>query len=110
MRNVLDKICREYQNAHFVFNNPFPKILPLLDHAEMYCRAGRATDDNMTHALCVLDSLGFKHTLRICSTYCFYTGTMVTRKRLMLRCAYIACLFMVYQFLFFHGMVLDYGF
>jgi hypothetical protein len=25
MRNVSDKICRENQNTHFMFNNNFPK-------------------------------------------------------------------------------------
>jgi len=95
MRNVSDKICRECQNTHFRFNNFPPKILPLRDNVEIYCRAGQATGDNMTHALYFLDSIGFKHTLRICSTYCFSTGTMVTRKRLMLRYAYVACLFVV---------------
>jgi len=27
----------------------------------------------------MLDNLGYRHTLRICSTYCFYTATVVTR-------------------------------
>jgi len=37
---------------------------------EKYCRAGQATDD-MAHALCILDTEDYKHTLRICNTYCF---------------------------------------
>ena len=28
MRNVSDKVCRENQNTHFVFNNFFSKIVP----------------------------------------------------------------------------------
>ena len=30
MRNVSDKICRENQNTHFIFNNFFPKIVPFM--------------------------------------------------------------------------------
>jgi len=36
----------------------------------------------MVHALCVLDTYGYKHTLRIRNTYCFSKITMVTRTRL----------------------------
>ena len=34
----------------------FSKIYRLWDNVEKYCRAGQATDDNMTHAQCVLDN------------------------------------------------------
>ena len=34
----------------------------------------QATDDNMAHVLCMLDS---KHTLTLHNTYCFSTATMV---------------------------------
>jgi len=30
MRSVSDKSGREYQNAHFMFNNIFPKIVPFM--------------------------------------------------------------------------------
>jgi hypothetical protein len=45
----------------------FPKI-------EYLKKNGRATwpaDDSMTHARCMLDTLGYKHTLRICNTIAF---------------------------------------
>jgi len=29
----------------------------------------------------MLDTKGYRHTLRICNTYCFSTATVVTRKR-----------------------------
>jgi len=29
---------------------------------EKYCRAGQATDDNMAHAHCMLDTLGYQYT------------------------------------------------
>jgi hypothetical protein len=38
---------------------------------EKYCRAGQATDDNMAHAHCVLNTEDYKHTIRIYNTYCF---------------------------------------
>jgi len=46
---------------------------------EKYDNARQATDDNMAHAHCVLCTKGYKHTPRICNTYCFSTTTMVAR-------------------------------
>jgi hypothetical protein len=47
----------------------------------MWNRAGQVTYDNMAHAHCKLDVLGYKHTLKICNTYFFSTATMVAHKR-----------------------------
>ena len=33
---------------------------------EKNCRSGQATDDNMVHAHCMLDTEGYKHTFRLC--------------------------------------------
>jgi hypothetical protein len=44
--------------------------------------AEQATGDNMAHAHCILDSWGYKHTLRMCNSYCFSTATVVARTRL----------------------------
>ena len=33
-----------------------------LCNVKKYCRAGQATDNNMTHAHCMLDTKGYKHT------------------------------------------------
>ena len=41
-----------------------------------------ATDDSMEHAYCMMDTYGYKHTLRICNTYCFSNATTVARTRL----------------------------
>ena len=51
---------------------------------EKCCRAGQATDDNMAYEHCTLDTkgYGYKHTLRICNTYCSSTATIVARTRL----------------------------
>ena len=59
---------------------------------EKYCRAGKATDDNMAHAHCMLDTQGYKHTLRICNAYCFSTTTMVPRTRLYVTSRYVTSL------------------
>ena len=58
MRNVSDKICTENQNTHFVFSNFFffRKSCCLWDNVEKCCRAGQATDGNMVHVHCMLDT------------------------------------------------------
>jgi hypothetical protein len=47
-----------------------------------YSQTGHRRRDNRAHTLCMPDNLGYKHTLRICNTYCFSTATVVRRKRL----------------------------
>jgi len=44
---------------------------------EKYCRVEQATDDNMAHAQCMLDTYDYTLRLRICSMYCFSTATML---------------------------------
>jgi len=57
MRNVSDKTCRENQNPNFVFSNFFFENLGVYEMKwKKYCRAGQATDDNMAHAHCMLDT------------------------------------------------------
>ena len=56
----------------------FRKSCCLWDNVEKYCRAGQATDDSIAHAHCMLDTKGYKHTLRICNNYCFPTAILVT--------------------------------
>jgi hypothetical protein len=58
---------------------------------EKYCTPGQATDDNMAHAHCTLDTKGYRHTLRICNTYCFSIATMVARTRFIVT-LYVHCL------------------
>ena len=45
-------------------------------------RAGQATDYDIAHAHCMLDTYGYRHTLTICNIYCFSRATMAARKRL----------------------------
>ena len=48
---------RENQNTHFMLSNFFfLKSCRLWDKAEKHCRAGQTTNDNMAHALCMLDN------------------------------------------------------
>ena len=48
---------RENQNTHFRLNNSFffRKILAFM-RGEKECTAGQATDDNMAHEHCMLDT------------------------------------------------------
>jgi hypothetical protein len=69
----------------------FRKSCRLWDNVEKYCRAEQATDDNMAHAHCMLDTQGYKHTHRICNTYCFSTATVVAGTRLNVT-LYVHCL------------------
>jgi len=39
-------------------------------------------DDIVVYAHCMLDTYGYRHTLRICNTHCFSTATMVAQTRL----------------------------
>ena len=80
MWNISDKSCGENQ-THFVLGTffVFRKSCRLWHNVEKSCRPGLATDDNMTHGNVKLDTLGYEHTLGICSTHCFSTVTMDAR-------------------------------
>ena len=58
MKNVWNKkLERSPKNTHFIFNDFFfRKSCRLWDNVEKYCTAGQATDDNIAHALCMLDT------------------------------------------------------
>jgi hypothetical protein len=60
----------------------FRKSCRLWDNVEKYCTAKQAIDDNMAHALCMLDTSVYKHPLRIRNTYCSSPATTVARMRL----------------------------
>ena len=65
---VVDKI-----KAHILGSILFFKVMPLWDNAEKYGTARQATDGNI--ARCVLDTWGYKLTLRIRNTYRFSTAS-----------------------------------
>jgi len=71
---------------------------------EKYCRAGQDTDDNVMHVHCMMDTYGYKHTLRMCNTHCFSTTTMVAQKCLNVA-VYVHCLPCIIYVLFLaHGI------
>jgi hypothetical protein len=72
MRHASEKSCSVNHNTHCMFSDVFRKSCRLWDSVEKYCRAGQAADDNMEHALCMLDNYGYRHTLRICNTLLFH--------------------------------------
>jgi len=54
---VSDKSYRENKNIRFMCNEFFlSKRVPLCDKVEQYCTAVQATDKNMAHAHCMLDT------------------------------------------------------
>ena len=56
-----------------MFNNsPAPKILPFVK---------KCGEISHRHAHCMLDNYGYRHTLRICNTYCFSSQTTVAGTR-----------------------------
>jgi len=81
MRNILHQLSIRHENAYFMFNNFF-NFSFYEKNVGKYCGTGEATDDNMTYTHCVLNTYGYKHTLRIRNTYCFSKATMVSRNRL----------------------------
>jgi hypothetical protein len=69
-----------------------------------HCRAGQATDDNVVHAHCMLDTKGYKYIFRICNIYCFFRATMIARTRVnvtlyVLNFLYIGVVFKQYSYL-----------
>ena len=61
IRNVSDKFVEEINKI--VFNNFFfQRSCHFWDSVETHFRAGQATDDNMAHAHCMLDNLGYTKT------------------------------------------------
>ena len=59
----------------------FRKSCRLCEKVKKYRTVGQATNDNMAHAHFMLGTKSYKHTLRICNTYCFSVATIVARTR-----------------------------
>jgi len=60
--------CVEKIKTRFMFKSILSNIMSF---------SGHATDDNVARVDCVLDTEGYKHTLRICNTNCCRTATTV---------------------------------
>jgi len=54
-----------------MFYNFYPQIVPFMGYVGKYCRVGQATDDNMACGLCMLDTQGYKHIIRLCKRLLF---------------------------------------
>ena len=93
LRNVSDKSFREHQDTHFMFNNFFffRKSCLLWDNLKKYCTAGQAKLKYGARALHG-GNLDYKHTLRLCKTYCFSAATMVARTLLIVT-LHVHCLY-----------------
>jgi hypothetical protein len=117
MRNVSDESCVKKIKTHILFsiNSPPPrKLYRLWDNVEKYCRAGQATwQYNWAHALCMLNTKGYKDTLRKCNTHCFCTATMVTRTRfnvtLHIYCLFCICMSLSFSELSLCSQIMNYS-
>jgi len=67
MKNLPDKIGTENLDRNFMLNNFFR--ISFLYETIWKLTTGHATDDNMAHAHCILNTLGYQYTLRICNSY-----------------------------------------
>ena len=80
--NIFQKKLRKLGTHILRSIRVFSTIVSLWDNVEMSCRGGQVTDGNIAHAHCTLDTLGYKHTLRLCNACCFSTATFFVRTRL----------------------------
>jgi hypothetical protein len=80
MRNVPDKICRENQNLHFMFNNFISKNLYVYETMWRNTVVPGKSDLLIQNGAEQMQE--YRHALGICISYCFTTATNVTRTRL----------------------------
>jgi hypothetical protein len=91
IRNVSGKRFRENKTQTLFSTTFFRKSCRLWDNVKEYCTAEHATDGNMVHTHCMVDTWGYNHTYRIRNTYWFSTTIMVARTRLHVT-LYVPCL------------------
>jgi hypothetical protein len=104
--DVLDKICRENQNTHFMFNNFFSEnrtVYEIMLKNVVETEGPQMTSQYGAYALRAglekLYARTRKHAHRpICNTYCFSAATMLRTRASLLRYMYIACV-VSFQFL-----------
>ena len=97
--NVVAKIRTHILSSDIFF---LSKIVSFWDNVEIFCRVWQTTDGNMANAHCMLDTWGYRRTLRICNTYCFCMETTVVRTRLGVA-FYVQCPFCVHFILAFRS-------
>jgi hypothetical protein len=90
IRNISKKSCREYQNTHFMFNNPFFENFAVYEITwKNTVEPGRPQMTTWPlHIACWVPKT--TNTLRICNNYCFSTTTMVSRTGLSIT-LYVQC-------------------
>ena len=76
-KNVSDINCRETRNTHFMFNNIYIFNRAVYEITWKNIVERGQTDDSMAHVHCMLETQGYKYTLRLCNSYCCSTETMV---------------------------------
>jgi hypothetical protein len=88
------KVIQKLETRFMCKNMLFPKTVPNMRKSgkTLYSRAGHVRQYNTAHEHCMLDTKCYKHTLRICNTYCFSTAAAVALTRLKVSYTYIACL------------------
>ena len=83
MRNVSDKICREYQNTHFMFNNIFSENRTAYEILwKNIVKRGRPQMTIWRTRIACWITKAYIHTLRTCITWCFSTAEAVPGTRL----------------------------
>jgi len=92
LRTFMKKILlNSYGNEKYFRHNCREDQIPHIVHAvTFFFKENRAVYEimrknigyNKAHAHCMLDTQGYKHTLRICNVYCYSTTTMVARTHL----------------------------
>ena len=75
------KVVEKLETHIFCPSNFFFLSCSLWDNVEKYCRAGQATDGNMAHAHCLLDTWGYKYKHRLCNIQCSSAATIISRTR-----------------------------
>ena len=76
----------------------FSKSCRLWDNVEKYCRVGQATDYNMAHAHCMLDTCCYKYIQPGCVTLIAFPQQHWLHKCTSVSCCmYIACLVIIDQ-------------
>jgi len=82
MRNFAVKLVKNNHNTVY-FQKFFPRKWDRLwDNVEKHGRVKTCHRWSMEYAHCMLDNKGYRHTLRICNTCCFFTSKVVTRAHL----------------------------
>jgi hypothetical protein len=92
------QICRENQNTYFVFKTFSVNRPVYVTMWKKYCTTGQATDDSMAHAHCMLDTEGYKHTLKLCNIISFPLQKCLHALVTILSYVSVACLVLVSLF------------